>query len=155
MTAENKEEQPEKKKGRIGNRLLVFSLMVTACVFHSSTIVLGICMVPSIVAAMVDRQPQKTAWITVGSMNFAGTLPAWFMLWEGGHTIEAAFQIIANPSLLLIAYGGAAIGWFIYNNVTPLVAAIVVGKNERRLRDISKRQKELVRKWGEDVASRH
>jgi len=35
--------------------------------------------------------------------------------------------------------------------VTPFIAAIVQSKNERRLRDIDKRQKALIRKWGEGV----
>jgi hypothetical protein len=53
---------------------------------------------------------------------------------------------------IFIAYGAAAVGWVIYYNVTPFVAVIVQNKNERRLKEIDKRQKELVKKWGVEVA---
>jgi hypothetical protein len=148
----DKAAEKAEKKARTARRVMIFSLMVMSLAFLPSTIVLVICMIPTLVAVMVDRHPQKTAWITVGAMNFAGSLPVWVMLLQGGHTLEMAFQIVTRPAALVVAYGGAAIGWFVYNNVTPLVAGVVLGRNERRLKDIDKRQKELVRKWGEDVA---
>lgn len=132
----------------------VFMLLVLAGVFLPSTIVFTICMVPTLVAAIVDNQPNKTAWLTIGSMNLAGTIPVWVSLIDAGHTIAAAFQIVMQPTTFLIAYGGAAGGVLIYNYVTPMIAALVLGKNERRIRDIEKRQKELVRKWGEAVILR-
>jgi len=149
--AEQKTEDKPKKKASFKSKMLIFSLMVTAVVFLPSTLVIAVCMIPAIVAGMVDRQKQKTAWITVGAMNLAGTLPAWFMLFEAGHTMDVALALVMKPGVLMMAYGAAAIGWVIYNNVTPLVAGVVVAKNERRLKEIAKRQKELVRKWGEEV----
>jgi hypothetical protein len=154
MADKKQAEEPKKKKMPFSLRVLIFFLMVTAVVFIPSTIVIAVCMIPSFVAAIIDRQVPKTAWITVGALNLAGTLPAWFMLWEQGHRLDVAFQIITRPEVLVIAYGGAAFGWLIYNNVTPMVAGIVVSRNEKRLKDIEKRQKELARKWGEEVASR-
>ena len=150
--APKKDGKDEKKKGGFTRKFLVFTLLVTAAVFLPSTIVGLVCMLPSLVAGVVDRQPQRTSWITVGVMNFAGTLPAWFMLWSQGQDLATAMQMITRPTVLLTAYGGAAIGLLIYNYVTPLVAGVVVSRNEKRLKDIDKRQKELIRKWGEDVA---
>jgi len=90
-------------------------------------------------------------WITIGSLNLAGTVPAWFDLWSRGHNLSSAIGVLTEPMTLFIAYGGAGIGWLIYNNVTPLVAGMMVRKNQKRLKDIEKRQKELVKKWGDDV----
>jgi hypothetical protein len=152
MAGKGKDDVEKKvKKARFARRVYIFCALVMAVAFLPSTIVLSICMIPSLVAAMVDRHAQKTAWITIGAMNFAGVVPVWVMLIQAGHTLDAAFQTVLRPSSLLVAYGGASIGWFIYNYITPLVAGVVVGRNERRLREIDKRQKELVRKWGAEV----
>ena len=129
----------------------IFMALVSALVFLPTTIIFTVCMIPTLVAAIVDNHPQRTAWLTVGAMNMAGTVLVWFSLLDSGHTIPAAFQLIVQPSMLLISYGGAAIGWAIYNKVTPLVASVVQSKNERRLKDIDKRQKLLVKKWGDAV----
>jgi hypothetical protein len=137
----------------------IFMLLVTAVIFLPTTIVWSICMLPTLVAAIIDNHPQKTAWLTVGAMNAGFTVPIWFSLLESGQysmldagrAIPAAFQLIGQPTTIMISYAGAAIGWFVYYKVPPLVAAFVQSKNERRLRDIDKRQKALIKKWGEGV----
>lgn len=131
--------------------LLTFSLLLTAFVLLPSSIVLSVCMIPTMIAAYIDRQPQRTAWITVGAMNFAGSLPAWFRLLQEKHTVDAALEIVTQPMLVMIAYCGATLGWMIYGNVTPLVSKVAAGRNERRLKEIGKRLKELQRKWGDEV----
>lgn len=153
--ADNKNEKSTEKSGMpFSVRFAFFMVLVTAIVFLPTTIILFVGLIPTMVAAIIDNNPTKTAWLTVGAMNLAGTVPVWFMLLDAGHTIPAAFQLVGQPSTIILSYGGAAAGWFIYNWVTPWVAAMVQAKNERRLRDIDKRQKALIRKWGEDVVAR-
>jgi hypothetical protein len=146
------EAQPQDKKTPFRLKFAIFSLMVAGVVFFPTTVLFAGCLVPTFVAALVDAHPQKTSWITVGCMNFAGALPAWFSLWEMGHHLTDALQLLIMPRTLIMAYGGAGVGWIIYGNVTPFVARLVVLKNEMRVKDIDKRQKELIRKWGQDVA---
>jgi hypothetical protein len=133
-------------------RSAVFLMLICAAIFAPATVIFFVCMMPTFVAALIDKQPQKTLWLTVGSMNLAGTVPAWFRLWEAGGGMGESIEIISNPSVLLVAMGSAAAGWLIHMNVTPLVATLVVRRNEGRLRDIDKQQRELVRKWGDAVA---
>ena len=143
----------KKSKGTFGLRMSLFSLLVCALVFAASTLVFAVCMLPTLVAALIDKNPSKTLWLTIGSVNLAGTVPAWFRLWEmGGHSITNSMAVLSNPATLLVAYAGAAGGWVIHMNVTPLVAALAVKRNEGRLKDIEKRQRDLIRKWGEEVA---
>lgn len=146
-------EKAAKPKAPLSFRFAVFMMMVTALVFLPTSIVLSVCMMPTLVAAIVDNQPQKTAWLTVGAMNFAGAVPACFNLWDAGHTVPAAFQMITQPMTVVVSFGGAAVGWMIYYNITPLVALMLLRRSEGRLTDIDKRQKELVKKWGPEVAS--
>ncbi len=148
---ENNKSGTEAVKAPFSLRFAIFMVFVSALVFLPTTIIFFVCMIPTMVAAIVDSNPRKTAWLTIGAMNMAGTVPVWFSLLDVGHTIPAAFQLVLDPKMLIISYGGAAIGWGLYNYVTPFVAAIVQSKNERRLRDIDKRQRALVRKWGEGV----
>jgi hypothetical protein len=158
---ENKEKKaaPEKAKMPLSVRFAIFMVIVTAVIFLPTTIVFSVCMIPTLVASIVDNHPQKTAWLTVGAMNVAGTVPVWFSLLDSGQysmldaarAIPMAFQLISQPMNILVAYGFAAGGWGIYNYVTPWVAAAVQSRNEHRLRDIDKRQKALVKKWGDGV----
>lgn len=147
------DEKEEKKKHRLplSVRAAIASLLVVAVVFLPSTVLIGICMIPSFVAALVDRQKQKTLWLTVGAMNMAGTLPAVMGLWEAGQQMDRAMDLATRPVTLVVAYGGAAIGWIIQYNVTPLVAGGLLRRSQKRLKDIEKRQMELVRRWGDDV----
>ena len=149
--AKKNEDGPEKVKTPFAVRFAVFMILVTAVVFLPTTIFFSVCLIPTLVASIVDNHPRKTMWLTVGAMNMAGTVPVWFSLLDAGHTVSAAFQLIVQPTTLLVSYGGAFVGLCVYNYVTPLVAAAVQNKNERRLRDIDKRQKALLKKWGDGV----
>lgn len=144
----------EKKKISFSLKLAIFIMMVTGVIFLPTTIVLGVCLIPSFVAAIVDNYPQKTAGITVGMMNMAGTVPIVVKLWSIGHNLPVALQLVTEAETILVSYGAAAVGWGIYNYITPFVAGLVALKNERRLREIEKRQKELIRKWGDQVVTK-
>ena len=141
-----------KRKAALSVKLSIFMLLVCALIFASSTLVFAVCMLPTLVAAVIDKSPQKTLWLTIGAVNLAGTVPAWFALWDQGAHLNDAITVLSNPSVLLIAFASAAGGWVIHMNVTPLVAALIIRRNEGRVKDIEKRQKELIRKWGEDIA---
>lgn len=125
--------------------------LATAAIFLPTTIIFTVGLIPTLVAAIVDAHPRKTAWLTVGAMNLAGTVPVWIAMIDAGNNIGAAFQTILQPTQILIAYGGAGIGWMIYHNVPPLIAAMQINRAEKRVRDIDRRLSELVRKWGENV----
>lgn len=145
---------PEKKKPSMPwpVKFAIFSLLVAGFVFAPTSIVIIGCLLPTIVAAIVDRDPQKTMWMTVGACNLAGAVPMCFELWKTGHTVGNAISLLASPAGLAVAYGGAAVGWLIYTYVAAFVATMIVMQKNSRLKDIDKRLKELIKKWGEDVA---
>lgn len=145
-----KKAQPKVKRAKLplSVKFSIFCVMVMMVVFFQDTVLLVGCLVPTFVAGLIDNGQSRTAWVTVGSMNLAGSIPAWFELWEKGHTINIALELITKPQTLAIAYGAAGLGWVIYYNVTPIVATIMAVKGEKRLKEIAKRQKELTEKWG-------
>lgn len=141
-----------KKKSPVSLKFAVFAALVIAGIFFPTTVLLCGCMLPTFVAALVDNNLHKTAGMTVGAMNLAGSVPAWLHLWRSGHNLENALSLLMDPETLLVAYGAAAAGWIVYIYIPPVVAAFLVRKYEKRLKDIEKRQKELVRKWGAEVS---
>jgi hypothetical protein len=144
----------KKKKGSMPSpvRLALVILLLLGAFFMPTSLILCICMLPTGVAVIVDYRPQKTAWVTVGAVNFAGVVPAWFSLWERGHTVGSAIELLAMPETMMTAYGAALVGWLIYHQVPYIVTALMAHKADNRLKDIEKRQKELIRKWGMEVA---
>ncbi len=143
----------KRRNTSVSVKFAIFAALVAGVVFLPVTLIFFVCMIPTMVAGIVDQYPRKTAWLTIGAMNIAGTVPVLCKLVDAGRSMNAASQLIFNPNMLLIAYSGALVGWVIYNKVTPLVAIVVQNKNKRRLEEITKRQEELVRKWGEKVVS--
>jgi len=152
-TAAKTEEKTEKRKIPFSVKFAILCLIVIAALFYPTTVLVMGCMVPTYVAALTDRNPQKTAWITVGAMNLAGTVPAVVMLWQSGQRLDHALAELLQTMTLIVAYGAAGIGWILYYNITPFVSSMMLLRNEKRLKDIEKRQKDLIRKWGEGVSS--
>ena len=143
-----------KKKSSFKSKLSVFVILVMAAVFFPSSILLGACLIPTFVAFITDAYRQKTAGVTVGSLNLAASIPACLDLWKSGHTTENALNILSQADTLLYAYCGAAAGWFILLNIPRVMSSLAVRKSDRRLKDIEKRRQELVRKWGSEVSGR-
>lgn len=134
-------------------RFAYFIIMILAGLFFPTTVLFSGGLLPTLIAAIVDNRPQKTAWLTVGSLNFAGIVPAWFDLWKHDHTLKAAFEILSDPRTIIFAYVAAGAGWVVYFQVPRIVTALMIRKAEIRLRDIEKRKKELIRKWGNEVGA--
>jgi uncharacterized membrane protein len=139
------------KKTPFSARLAIFCLIVVGAIFFPMTVLFCGCMLPSFVAAIVDRHAQKTAGVTIGALNLAGTVPAWLELIRKGGGIDQAIALLLQPRILLMAYAAAMLGWALYFYIPPLVAGMMVRKAEKRLKDIEKRQAELVRKFSAAV----
>lgn len=152
MSGSKTDDRDKKKKTPFSVKFAIFCVLLSMVVFFPSTVLFCGGMLPTLVAALIDNRPQKTAWITVGAMNFAGFLPSWFQLWQSGHRLDQALNLLMQPETLAVSYGGAAVGWVLYHQIPPFVASILARRGDRRLRDIEKRHRELVRKWGDEVA---
>jgi len=109
-------------------------------------------MLPTMVAAMVDRGPHRYAWLTVGGLNFAGVAPYLFEVWKQGHTLDAAFTQLTNVLALLVIFGAASFGWVVYMMMPPVVGAFLQVAAQRRVAVLRANQKKLVEQWGPDVA---
>ncbi|WP_042701565.1 hypothetical protein [Azospirillum sp. B506] len=141
-----------KKKKKGGALTLILLIVPAALIVLPTSILFGIGMIPTIVAYVVDRDPDKSAPITVGGLNFCGCMPFAIDLWKHQHTIGAAAKIFADPLAWMVMYSAAAVGWGIYYGIPPLVAGMEVTRAEKRVEVLKQKKVSLVQEWGPDVA---
>ena len=139
---------PARKKT---NWLLICLATPVALLLLPSTLVLAVSMVPTIVARVVDPAPGRQLTITVGSLNFAGSL--WFLydLWSAGQGFSDIMPTLGDMLGWLAALVGAGMGWAIYSLMPTVTRSIATTKSNVRLHRIRKAQEELVDQWGDPV----
>jgi hypothetical protein len=138
------------RKGMQPQLLGLFAFIV-AMVFLPTTIFLVIAMLPTFVAVIADRTRRKYKAITVGAMNVAGCTPFLISLWTKGHSIAVAVGLATNPQTIVVVWLAAAVGYLIDWSMSGIVATVMVQRSAGRLREIQKRQAELVERWGDEV----
>lgn len=156
MAKKQKKKQKKQKTGKLGfkrNLFLVF-IIILAVVFHPTTLLLSVGMLPTFVVLLVDRTKGKTKTFTVGAMNLAGCIPFVLDVWMRGHTIETAIDYIVQPRTIVIMYFAAAIGYLIEWAMIGIVMAVMKEKGKMRLREIEKTSENLIRRWGKSVTGK-
>ncbi|MGE4061749.1 MAG: hypothetical protein AB7E79_00115 [Rhodospirillaceae bacterium] len=116
-------------------------------------IVLGVALVPTGVAFLLERKRGFYGGLTVGAMNLAGAAPFLADLWFDGHNIAHAVDIITNVFAWMSFYGAAVFGWAIYSTTPSVVGTFMAMTAGRRIAAMRDQQKDLVQKWGPDVES--
>jgi hypothetical protein len=131
--------------------LLMMLVTPVALLLLPTTLVLIPAMIPTIVARVVDPAPGRHLTITVGSLNFAGSL--WFVhqLWSQGQSFHAIMPTLSDMLGWLAALVGAGCGWTIYILMPAVSRSIAVSRSDARLARLRKQQAELVEQWGEPV----
>ncbi|WP_366656993.1 hypothetical protein [Fodinicurvata sp. EGI_FJ10296] len=117
-----------------------------------TTLLFAVGMAPTIVALIVDRDPNKFAPITVGSLNFCGVMSTAIPLWGGTHSLDGVASVLADPFTWLVMYAAAALGWLLYFSVPPAVSTFMAMRYQAEIDEMTARQAELKEEWGDDVA---
>jgi hypothetical protein len=151
-TVDKAPNSPAKKSMKIQSIILCVILAICAVKMIPTTIVVVVGMVPTAVAYFVDTSREKGLGQVVLWLNFAGVLPALLRLWQSGHTVSNAMDIITQPIMLAVILFPAAIGWMLYAYVPYLVIGVVRRKAETRIKTLEKYQQDLVEQWGVSVA---
>ncbi|MEC4589996.1 MULTISPECIES: hypothetical protein [Nitrospirillum] len=108
-------------------------------------------MVPTLVAWIVDRDPDKPAAVTVGGLNLCGVMPFCIQLWQHGHTMDYAAGLLVQPVTWLVMYSAAGVGWLLYFGIPPLVAGWAVARDQAKIRELDEQRQALVEEWGIEV----
>ena len=128
-------------------------LLPAAAVLLPTTLVLTVCMMPTLAAWLADRQPGRALATSVCLLNLAGSLPGVIEVWNQGHDVAAAQWVLSGPVTWLSAYGAAAVGWLLFLVLPPVLRAHHARSTARRIRQLQKRQEALEKDWGPEVAA--
>lgn len=143
-----------KKKGLgwRGNLFLIGGLTCSV-LFMATTAVMLFGMLPTLAANLIDKSIQKSRAISVGMMNFAGTMPFLLELWLSAspNSMDTALSIIIQPKTGIIIYTIAAAGYAIEAAVTGMVATLMQQRAQFRLQAIDARRAELTQRWDDYV----
>jgi len=147
--------QRKKKKQAGGGSVFTVLLVGTVlAIFALPLLIVFVAgMIPTAVAAIVDRDPEKLAAIAVGPLNFAGTLPIMLEVMQNGNDMGAMGIALGSPFSWLVMYGAAGMGWLLYMGLPAMTSNVVAKQSERQIDKLIERQRELVREWGPEVAS--
>lgn len=146
----------KKKKTRSGKggwqgQILSLVGIVSAIVFLPTAILLLFGMIPTIVAAVVDKSKKGTKVLTVGAMNMAGCTPFLIELWTKEHTREYAMTLATDPRTVIVIYCAAATGYLIDWSLSGLVATMLVQRSHKRVENIRTEMEGLTKRWGREV----
>lgn len=123
-----------------------------AAVLLPTTLLFFVMMAPTWVAYVTDRSKDKSLVITVGLLNFAGTLPAIIDLWADGQSHQTAMLLIGDVFVWAVAYGAAFAGWVLFGVMPTVVGSFYRMTTESRIKGLVKQQKALIAQWGPEVA---
>ncbi len=127
-------------------------LLPAAAVLLPTTLILGVTMLPTLAAYVVDRTQGKALTITVGLLNFTGSLPAVLALWDVGHRIGGVSRVLGEPLFWMGAYMAAGVGWTIYLALPAMLKRYYTNTTDARMRKLEDRQAALREEWGQEVS---
>jgi hypothetical protein len=149
--AEATERSERTKKRRVGSVVAWLLAAGVLFAFYESIVLLLIGMIPTALALLLDRSPQKDQARSVGYLNFAGCLPWMVDFWMSGGGFGRVFEIVGDPIVLAVMYSAAVVGWGLCFVVRPFVTTYLIVASEIKEAQLTKRQGELVDEWGEAV----
>lgn len=141
-----------RRPGLWAKMLALVILFPFAAVLLPTTLVFFMMMAPTWVAYITDRSRDKHLALTVGMLNFAGTLPAIIELWSRGQSHQMAMLLVGDVYVWAVAYGAAVAGWGIFGAMPSVVGGFYRMTTESRIKGLVKQQKALIAEWGHAVA---
>lgn len=142
-----------KKRKKVGykGQIVIVVCVLVSILFSALSIILAIGMIPTLVAAIVDKSEGKMRALTIGVLNFAGCTPFMIEVFKAGNNIETAINYIVKPETIIVMYFAAGMGYVIDWAMTGIVSSLTIQKTKKRLKEIEKIKKELIERWGLEV----
>ncbi len=142
-----------KRKGiGLKGRFFLAVIVVAGLIFLPTSMLLLVGMLPSLVSVLFSSKGVGAKSSTVAAMNLAGCAPFVLDLWSSGNDFEASVDILFSSQTIMVMYLAAAFGYMIDWVVTGLVSSFLYQKGILRMKDIRKRQKFIIKRWGAGVA---
>lgn len=143
-----------KQAGRGGKSATIYIVIgtVLAVTALPLCILFVVGMVPTIVAALVDRHQARYLARAVASMNLAGLVQPFLAIWHIGINLASTEHVLSDPHSWLSMYGAAAIGWLLTLGMPSITRGIVDVHADQAQRNLRERAEYLVKEWGDEVA---
>ncbi len=129
------------------------SVVLMMIISMPTVIVLGLGMLPTGVAWLIDQTEERFATFCVGGLNMCGVFPYVLKLWAVNHTVNAAVGMISDVFVLAVMYAAAGFGWLVYLSIPPVISAFLSVIAQRRMASLRSLQHEIVDEWGPSVAA--
>ncbi len=130
--------------------VVVVMLMIVSL---PSVIIVGVGMLPTIVAALIDRTEKRYASFCVGGMNLSGVFPYLLTIWTDDHSVGAAGRIVTDVFSLGVMFSSAGFGWLLFIAIPPVISAFLNVIAESRMKTLITNQKNILEEWGDDIAA--
>jgi hypothetical protein len=108
-------------------------------------------MTPSIVSFMTERRAGKNASRCMATLNLTGVAPVLFKLWNQGHRVNVALDLLADPVNWLLMLGPAVVALGMLSFLPTVAGTVLQMQARQRLAALKIRQEKLVEEWGADV----
>lgn len=144
--------QPQKGGGlMVLGFFALFAAVLLMLVSMASLVMVVFGLLPTFVAVLIDRSPQRFAFFSVFAMNFAGLFPYLLDLWMGSNSMSVAIDALTDVFSLFTMYGAAAVGWILFAVTPPIVTTGMTFIAQRRVSILRAKQKKLIQEWGDAV----
>ena len=134
--------------------LLLVLLLPAAALMAPIAIVMVAALVPSVVARIVDSNPNRYLTFTVLGLNLVGSLYFVHQVLTKGNSLEVVAMVLQDSIGWLAALSGAGCGWLLFLAVPPLIAKMAEAQSGLRLRRVHRDQTQLINECGEVVAAK-
>lgn len=146
---------PTKPTAAAGRRGLAWlgwtGLAVFMVVALPTFLILAGGMTPSIVSLMAERRKGKNATRCMATLNLTGVAPVLLKLWEGGHRVNVALDLLADPFNWLLMLGPAVVALGMLSFLPTVAGTVLEMKARQRLAALRTRQEKLAEEWGDEV----
>ena len=130
---------------------LVFLSIGALVLLNVGFIFLLVGFLPTVMAYLIDDDPQKNLYKCVRACNFAGMLPTLAGL-IGRNYPGAALQVVMSDWMVwLMVFGGAFVGGTLIGICRFAAFVAISAGNQTRVLMLEQEQKEIEEEWGEDV----
>lgn len=131
--------------------LLLFCLFPFCYYYTAITFFIVFAHIPTFVAAIVDKDPQKFLTFSVFNLNLATSIPYGLRLLALGGDWNHSWHLLLSHSTWLILFMACGIGWGLHLGIPKAAQIVLQNSSRRQLKEIQKKKDELCSFWGDGV----
>ena len=126
---------------------VVFGLFVIASLARPTGLLLTVLLLPSLMAGLADHRPGRAILRAVILFGLAGACWPLERLWSAGHTLENAFVLASDVSVIAIAWSAQAGGWLLAQIVPMVIDAGLEARVSQKQAELETRRAILLAEW--------